>query len=92
LRSPPNGVEFPFDFNVAYPIALAILEEDPNLKELRFRLVPQKIKEKQFWCNYFYRVSLIKQSIQLDSLAHEHGKRAGIGSSQLVCIENINKY
>ncbi len=42
LRSPPNGVEFQFDFSVAYPIALATLEEDPSLKEMRFRLVPQK--------------------------------------------------
>ena len=43
LRSPPVGVDFPFDFNLAYPVALATLEEDPNLKEMRFKLVPKQL-------------------------------------------------
>ena len=42
LRSPPDGVDFNFDFTLAYPIALATLEEDSNLKEMRFKLVPVK--------------------------------------------------
>lgn len=32
-----------------------------------------RIKEEAFWRNYFYRVSLIKQSTQLTSLAQETG-------------------
>jgi hypothetical protein len=32
-----------------------------------------RINEETFWRNYFYRVSLIKQSTQLTALAHENG-------------------
>ena len=42
LIGPSEGIDFPFDFNISYPIALATLEEDPNLKEMRFKLVPSK--------------------------------------------------
>ena len=31
----------------------------------RYELVPKKVKEDEFWRNYFYRVSLIKQSFDL---------------------------
>lgn len=72
LRSPPVGVDFPFDFNLAYPVASATLEEDPNLNEMRFKLVPKQINEETFWRNFFYRVSLIKQSAQLDQLNTEN--------------------
>jgi len=68
IRTPPPGVEFTFDYEVAHPIALATLEEDENLKEMRFKLVPGKMSEEQFWKNYFYRVQLIRQSNQLDEL------------------------
>ena len=43
LRSPPDGVDFNFDYNLYYPIAIATLEEDPNLKTMRFKLVPAKL-------------------------------------------------
>lgn len=42
LRSPPDGVDFNFDYSLYYPIALATLEEDVNLKAMRFKLVPAK--------------------------------------------------
>lgn len=42
MRSPPVGVDFNFNFNVAFPVALGTLEEDPNLKDMRFKLVPGK--------------------------------------------------
>jgi hypothetical protein len=32
-----------------------------------------RINEETFWRNYFYRVSLIKQSTQLSALTHENG-------------------
>ena len=38
---------------------------------MRFKLVPKKIKEEDFWRNYFYRVSLIKQSVALHSMSNE---------------------
>ena len=41
VRSPPAGVEFQFDYDSFYPIALATLAEDPNLETMRFELVPK---------------------------------------------------
>lgn len=68
LRDPPAGVDFVFDFESNMPVATAMLETDPKLNDLRFKLVPKVIKEDKFWRNYFYRVSLIKHSSQLASL------------------------
>ncbi|CAF3705954.1 unnamed protein product [Rotaria sp. Silwood1] len=72
LRSPPPGANYHFDMTSLYPVALATLEVDENLKQMRFDLVPKQINEEMFWRNYFYRVSLIKQSAQLSALAHEN--------------------
>ncbi|KAM9320931.1 synapse-associated protein 1 [Gastrophryne carolinensis] len=69
LRDPPAGVHFNFDFEQMYPIALVMLQEDELLNRMRFDLVPKLVKEDVFWRNYFYRVSLIKQSAQLTALA-----------------------
>lgn len=80
LRNPPSGVKYQFDFEHMYPIAMATLQEDPNLQKMRFDLVPQKISEENFWRNYFYRVSLIKQSTQLTSLAQQAGDRSSSSS------------
>uniref|UniRef100_A0ABM0MLN8 Synapse-associated protein 1-like n=1 Tax=Saccoglossus kowalevskii TaxID=10224 RepID=A0ABM0MLN8_SACKO len=40
------------------------------------------IKEHNFWKNYFYRVSLIKQSSQLTSIAAESGESTSRSSSR----------
>ncbi|KAK7804712.1 hypothetical protein U0070_022415 [Myodes glareolus] len=91
LRDPPAGVQFNFDFDQMYPVALVMLQEDELLSKMRFALVPkllryttlctldphiltyvivyQSVKEEVFWRNYFYRISLIKQSAQLTALA-----------------------
>ncbi|XP_071992427.1 synapse-associated protein 1 isoform X2 [Engystomops pustulosus] len=69
LRDPPAGVHFNFDFEQMYPVALVMLQEDELLNRMRFDLVPKLVKEEVFWRNYFYRVSLIKQSAQLTALA-----------------------
>ena len=45
-------------------MALALLEVDSSLKEMRFQLVPKVSKEEDFWRNYFYRVSLLKQNAE----------------------------
>ena len=42
LRPPPSGVPFYFNFQHSYPVAMAILAEDPALQKLRFELVPKK--------------------------------------------------
>jgi hypothetical protein len=72
LRSAPPGANYHFDMTAIYPVALATLDVDENLKQMRFDLVPKQINEETFWRNYFYRVSLIKQSTQLSALAHEN--------------------
>ncbi|MED6291155.1 Synapse-associated protein 1 [Characodon lateralis] len=69
LRDPPAGVQFHFDMEQMYPLAAVMLEEDQLLNRMRFDLVPKQVKEEVFWRNYFYRVSLIKQSAQLTALA-----------------------
>lgn len=69
LRDPPAGVQFLFDFDQMSPVAAVMLEEDELLRKMRFHLVPKQVKEEAFWKNYFYRVSLIKQSAQLTALA-----------------------
>lgn len=69
LRDPPAGVQFHFDCEQMYPVAMVMLEEDELLRKMRFHLVPKQVKEEVFWKNYFYRVSLIKQSAQLTALA-----------------------
>ncbi|KAI5609186.1 synapse-associated protein 1 [Silurus asotus] len=69
LRDPPAGVQFHFDVEQMYPVALVMLQEDELLNRMRFDLVPKHVKEEVFWRNYFYRVSLIRQSAQLTALA-----------------------
>ncbi|XP_053166835.1 synapse-associated protein 1 [Hemicordylus capensis] len=69
LRDPPAGVQFNFDFDQMFPVAMVMLQEDELLNRMRFDLVPKHVKEEIFWRNYFYRVSLIKQSAQLTALA-----------------------
>ncbi|XP_069479080.1 synapse-associated protein 1-like [Ambystoma mexicanum] len=71
LRDPPSGVHFSFDFEKTTPVAMVMLREDPALNRMRYELVPKNIKEEDFWRNYFYRVSLIKQSAQLASMQAE---------------------
>lgn len=84
LRPPPGGVSYQFDYGTSYPIALATLEADPTLRDMRFKLVPKKIKEEEFWRNYFYRVSLIKQSVALHSMSHEDEAASAAGGKGAV--------
>lgn len=71
VRSPPAGVDFAFDYDLSYPVAMSIMEQDPNLEKMRYELVPKLITEENFWRNYFYRVSLICQANELSLLSQE---------------------
>ncbi|RZC40018.1 synapse-associated protein of 47 kDa [Asbolus verrucosus] len=71
VRSPPAGVDFQFDYEVSYPVAMAIMEQDPNLEKMRYELVPKVINEENFWRNYFYRVSLICQANELSFMSRD---------------------
>ncbi|XP_035222523.1 synapse-associated protein 1-like [Stegodyphus dumicola] len=70
LRNPPTGVMFDFKFEDMYPVAKRMLKEDPALEKMRFEIVPKLINEENFWRNYFYRVSLVKQSSRLSKMSH----------------------
>ncbi|CAH8571343.1 unnamed protein product [Heterobilharzia americana] len=80
--------------------AQILLKEDPNLGSIRYRLVPSKISEDVFWRNYFYRLSLIRQSAHLSAVManHHHSNTANsnggstgsdnsVSDTDFVCIE-----
>jgi len=92
LRAPPTGVNFDFEYCTVASPALLLLEDDPKLKQLRYELVPKVIKEDEFWRNYFYRVSLIKQSFELSNSMTEDSKREKqiSGNHKPVQDENID--
>lgn len=73
VRNPPAGVEFDFDLKSSLPVALSILKEDPNLAKMRYEIVPKLVNEETFWRNYFYRVSLLKQSTQANLMNRASG-------------------
>ncbi|TPX63481.1 hypothetical protein SpCBS45565_g06579 [Spizellomyces sp. 'palustris'] len=52
--------EFVFDLNASYPTAMQMLKLDNKLQDMRFELVPKKIKDAQFWHAYFYHISQLK--------------------------------
>uniref|UniRef100_A0A1I7U6E3 BSD domain-containing protein n=1 Tax=Caenorhabditis tropicalis TaxID=1561998 RepID=A0A1I7U6E3_9PELO len=62
LRDSAANSEYTYDQQQA--MAAILLKEDPNLANVRFQLVPKQVKENQFWQNYFYRIGLIRQSMQ----------------------------
>ncbi|XP_043675707.1 synapse-associated protein of 47 kDa isoform X2 [Vespula pensylvanica] len=70
-RAPPPDVEFAWDFEAIQPVARATLALDPNLEKMRYELVPKVVSEDEFWRNYFYRVSLLRQSHELNAMANQ---------------------
>ncbi|GAA6225909.1 synapse-associated protein 1-like isoform X2 [Lates japonicus] len=95
LRDPPAGVQFHFDMEQMYPLAAVMLEEDQLLNRMRFDLVPKHVKEDVFWRNYFYRVSLIKQSAQLTALAAQQQQKdgedrgTGVSPEDVILTDNV---
>lgn len=65
LRAPPGGVNFDLETSGVAAHALVLLKEDPRLERMRYDFVPKRVKEDEFWRNYFYRVGLVKQSFEL---------------------------
>ncbi|VDN98267.1 unnamed protein product [Rodentolepis nana] len=73
IRPPPHGSYFRWSPQISalhMPLAKALLDEDGNLSSMRFKLVPRRMKEDDFWRNYFYRISLIRQSENLPGEIH----------------------
>ncbi|XP_058793929.1 synapse-associated protein of 47 kDa isoform X3 [Phymastichus coffea] len=88
VRSPPPGVDFAWDFEAIQPIAQATLAVDSNLESMRFELVPKVISEENFWRNYFYRVSLLRQSHELNALASQQSTESN--PSQVASSHSID--
>lgn len=89
MRDPPAGVQFHFEMDQMYPLAAVMLEEDELLNRMRFDLVPKQVKEEVFWRNYFYRVSLIKQSAQLTALAAQQQQQDGEDRGASVSADDV---
>ncbi|XP_076176482.1 synapse-associated protein 47kD isoform X2 [Ptiloglossa arizonensis] len=84
LRPPPEGVDFAWDFEAVQPMAQAALALDPNLENMRFQLVPKVISEENFWRNYFYRVSVLRQSQELNAMARQAENDQNLTSTEIV--------
>ena len=54
-----------FDFTSFVPVALRLLELDPNLGQMHAKLMPS-MNEEVFWCHYHYRIMYLRASIGLD--------------------------
>eukprot|EP00010_Vexillifera_abyssalis_P006004 CAMPEP_0201558128 /NCGR_PEP_ID=MMETSP0173_2-20130828/65985_1 /ASSEMBLY_ACC=CAM_ASM_000268 /TAXON_ID=218659 /ORGANISM="Vexillifera sp., Strain DIVA3 564/2" /LENGTH=195 /DNA_ID=CAMNT_0047971353 /DNA_START=88 /DNA_END=671 /DNA_ORIENTATION=+ len=66
LEPPPikeSLIDFIFDWNSFIPIAKECLERDPNLAQMRFKLVPSRVKEATFWENYAAHVHVLRKAI-----------------------------
>jgi len=68
IAKAPDSSVFSFDMKAATPYATKAIELDQDLRKLRFKLVPQKVPENEFWRNYFYRVSLIREQLSVEPL------------------------
>ncbi|XP_053615868.1 synapse-associated protein of 47 kDa isoform X3 [Plodia interpunctella] len=91
VRAPPAGVEFDFDYDKMYPVAVAIMAEDPNLEKMRFDLVPKVITEENFWRNYFYRLSLICQANEADAAASRQASADDSQDDDKSSSESVSK-
>ena len=62
LNSPPKDSGWNFDYDDNTKMAMNLMKIDDRLNKLRFKLVPSKLKEIDFWSNYFYHISVIVES------------------------------
>ena len=68
LSSAPDAGLFPFSLELALPHIQLALRNDPLLSRMQYRLVPRKVSERQFWTNYMYRVSMVREQMEVGEL------------------------
>ena len=68
LSSAPDPALFPFSLELALPHIQLALQNDPLLARMQYRLVPRKVSERQFWTNYMYRVSMVREQMEVGEL------------------------
>ena len=66
--SPAPDEAFAFSLDVAYPWCEVALQEDVGLSRARYRLVPRRVSERQFWKNYCWRVQSIREQMGVGDL------------------------
>ncbi|KAJ3400049.1 Synapse-associated protein 1 [Chytridiales sp. JEL 0842] len=91
LMDPPENTDFTFSMPASSALALGLLNLDPNLQKMRYDLVPKKIKEPIFWRNYFYRLTLAKNSAALLQPPPSSSSPSGVNPTPLsttsTCVE-----
>ena len=65
-------------------------ENQCHISYFRYELVPKKVREDEFWRNYFYRVSLIKQSFDLKDFETENSTVTNQQNSRTENIQPSN--
>uniref|UniRef100_A0A2K6TA82 Synapse associated protein 1 n=1 Tax=Saimiri boliviensis boliviensis TaxID=39432 RepID=A0A2K6TA82_SAIBB len=60
LRDPPAGVQFNFDFDQMYPVALVMLQEDELLSRMRFALVPKLTEPSNYCLSYSHFLEAVR--------------------------------
>ncbi|XP_017794482.1 PREDICTED: synapse-associated protein of 47 kDa [Habropoda laboriosa] len=88
LRPPPEGVDFPWDFEAVQPMAEATLALDPNLENMRFQLVPKVLAA----CSINFvtpciRVSVLRQSHELNAMAQAENNPTQTPSGNMEAAE-----
>ena len=74
VRAPPAGVDFEFDYDTAYPVALAIMTEDNALEKMRFELVPKMYDTRTYNLTTFdlFTIIFLKLFILFCSITEEN--------------------
>ncbi|XP_063934729.1 synapse-associated protein 1-like isoform X2 [Zophobas morio] len=86
LTPPPKDIFFNLEEEANIRKAKLLLKEDEQLRRVRYRLVPSKISEENFWRNYFYRVDLILQENLPAKVKNSEGDLNSLGK---VAVENF---
>ena len=68
LSQAPDAALFPFSLQLALPHIQRALQSDALLARMQYRLVPRKVSERQFWTNYMYRVSMVREQMGVGEL------------------------
>eukprot|EP01138_Halocafeteria_seosinensis_P013963 gb/GECG01014258.1/.p1 GENE.gb/GECG01014258.1/~~gb/GECG01014258.1/.p1 ORF type:complete len:333 (+),score=62.82 gb/GECG01014258.1/:1-999(+) len=88
LQPLPEDEDYEFDIEEFLGIASALLQEDPALGEKRFKLVPRKLKDVEFWRRYSYRVYQVKNTM---IKANDDAEHPGWKVQVALTNEDINR-
>ena len=90
LSPAPDDASFSFSLDVAYPYCEVALREDAGLGRARYRLVPRRVSEHQFWKNYMWRVATVREQMGVGELFETTALQADADRAKLKA-ERIKK-